>query len=1064
MTRPLVRFCSLAAIIVLAVLLLLPGIPAAEQQKTEGRSVWHQGRPMTPAGELVMDLNTRQPAVGALPMNLVRSPDSTGPDGKGRYLLAVNSGFGIQFSAATNRAQQSLALIDLSLTPPAVVQNVYFPTPQSAQIGAVFSPQPDSSGAYTLYVSGGVENKIWLFRFRPGAREPITPPSPGPATQVQAPAISVAAFATAAPSPRYHGNREPVYPMGLALSPDGDTLFVANNLSDNLGIIRNLRGTRRLERVDLRGGSPGENAYPYLVLALPQPGGSGAKVYVSCWGTGKIAVVDAQRTDLPPKFIPVGRHPTHMIANAAGTRIYVVNSNDDSVSVIDSAQDREIERISVRLAETQKLGASPEGLALSADEKTLYVANAHANAVAVVALSREAAPHPAPASGNTTAASQEAEEEDEEEEEDRSRVRGFIPAGNYPSAVAVANGLLFIANGKGTGFESSSVQANTTGLAPNTPNDRFPAGSGRGMGRGGQYILSFISGNISWLREPGELELAGMTQQAMRNVGLLGEPKSALFPGGSPFRHIIYVIRENRTYDQVFGDLERAGNGQKADGDPRLAIFGAGEAARLPGGPPQNIMPNARALALRFGLFDRFFVNSEASPDGHKWSTAAFSTDYTDKAYRWNYSGRGRTYDFEGFNRLPATDPVPNEPSLLPTPATADDIANFMKRYIPYLSGSRDIAEPETLYLWDAAARARLTYRNYGEFVATISQADLDAFNANRRKSYPDLSPTVKAFPTKQSLEGHFSPTYRNYDLETPDALTVECYKAVKAGGVQPPYVAMNHPDARCRGYSRIADFLEEFRGYVREREAGRGDPLPNFVMLRLPNDHTAGLAQGMPTPQFLVAENDYALGLLVEAVSNSPYWKDTAIFVLEDDAQDGPDHVDAHRSPALVISAYNRPGALIHEFHNTVSLIRTMELLLGLQPMNLLDANAVPMDIFQESPDLRPYRAQLPEVAPGNLLNPPPRDPQTAYWIRRTEEQNLAHADIADPRVLNEIIWFSVRGSAPMPEIARLPAYDALRAGILEEAEEHARGLNAIQCMRTLLARRQWPENSQKE
>jgi hypothetical protein len=209
--------------------------------------------------------------------------------------------------------------------------------------------------------------------------------------------------------------------------------------------------------------------------------------------------------------------------------------------------------------------------------------------------------------------------------------------------------------------------------------------------------------------------------------------------------------------------------------------------------------------------------------------------------------------------------------------------------------------------------------------------------------------------------------------------------------------------------------------------------------MLRLPNDHTDGIAAHKPTPQFFVADNDYALGLLVETVSNSPYWKDTAIVVVEDDAQDGPDHVDAHRSVALLISAYNRPGALIHEFHNTVSLIRTIELLLGIEPMNQLDATATPINIFRAEPDLRPYKALLPTVAPDNLLTPPARDAATAYWMRRTEEQDMAHADMADPEILNRIIWFSVKGNTPMPEISRLPAFDAMRLGLQDEREEIA-------------------------
>ncbi len=231
--------------------------------------------------------------------------------------------------------------------------------------------------------------------------------------------------------------------------------------------------------------------------------------------------------------------------------------------------------------------------------------------------------------------------------------------------------------------------------------------------------------------------------------------------------------------------------------------------------------------------------------------------------------------------------------------------------------------------------------------------------------------------------------------------------------------------------------WLDEFRKMAAERAAGTSDRLSNLSIVRLSNNHTEGLAARRPTPQFFVADNDYAVGLLVEAVSNSPYWKDTAIVMVEDDAQDGPDHVDAHRSVALVISAYNRPGALVHDFHNTVSLIRTIELLLGLPPMNQLDATSAPINIFRNQDDLTPYRALMPDVSLDNLTNPPPRDAATAYWMRRTAEQDLTHADMADPFVLNQIIWFSVRPDTPMPAIARLPAFDAMRLGVMEEEEE---------------------------
>jgi YVTN family beta-propeller protein len=1060
--RRLVLFTALTGMLVLTSI----GIFTTSADINVTNQPASEGRPITPAGSLVRDATTRQPAIGALPVDFVRSPDRDGADKKGRYLLAVNSGFGIQFNAATNRAQQSLSVIDLNAQPePIVIQNVYFPAPQSVNVGVCFSPQAEADGSYTLYVSGGFENKIWTFRFRSGAPTPVTPVSPGPNTTVEAPFIDVSGFATSAPSPRYNGKRAPVYPAGLAISADGQTLFVANNLGDSLGVISDLRGARTLERFDLPG-REGEHregqdhfTYPYAVAAVPRrsPVARGAstlarngteKAYVSLWNDASIAVVDpgtveeAQEqtrgaSNAPDSsngistrvkaYIPVARHPTAMILNSRKSRLFVVNSDADSVSVIDTETDKEVERINVRLSENASLlGDSPEGLALSDDDATLYVANAHSNSVAVIRLSAQAS-----AKGTIAGPASESAS--------RSRVGGFIPTGQYPSAIAFAGGALFVGNGKGTGFENSSGVVNNSGRVPNAPNDRFPVGKGRGMGRGGQYSVSLVAGNISRIGEPDERALATYSQQVMRNNGLLGAARTKLFRGATPIKHVIYIIKENRTYDQVFGDIEHSGDGKPADGDATLAIFGRGEAARPRNGATQDVTPNHRELALRFGLLDRFFVNSEASPDGHNWSTAAFSSDYVDKAYRWDYGGRGRTYDYEGFNRLPNYSPMKDAPPLFRKPVEAADVTDYVSKFVPYLHNSRDVGEPESLYLWDACARAGLTYRNYGEFIGTLSEADVAAINANRAKPYPDLSQNVSALPTKKSLEGHYNAKSRNFDMSTPDSMTVESYRAAKESGATiDPAITNNNAKEQWRGNSRLGTWLEEFQGFVADREAGRPDRMPNLSMLRMSNDHTAGLAPGMPTPQFFVADNDYAIGRLVETVSNSPYWKDTAIFIVEDDAQDGPDHVDAHRSVSLVISAYNRPGALVHEFHNTVSLIRTMELLLGISPMNQLDATATPIDLFRDEADLRPYKAQLPNISFDNLMTAPARDAATAQWMKVSAAQDLTHADMADAGELNRIIWFSVRGaSEPMPEIARLPAFDVLLVGIADEEEE---------------------------
>lgn len=1034
---------------VIAIIIALVVVPFAfSQDRPASQEPSSEGRPVTPAGTLIVDATTGHVAVGSLPVAFVRSPDHAAKDGGGRYLISVNSGYGIQFSSATNHAQESISVLDLNAQPaPQVIQNVYFPSPQSAQVGAAFSAEPDSSGAYTLYVSGGFENKIWMFRFLPNAPRPISPPSDGPDTKITAQYISIAGFATEASTPRYNDNHEPVYPLGIALGADGNSLFTANDLADSLGIIRNLRSDRHLVRLDLSDGHPGHFVYPYGVVAWTAAGARETqKVFISCWATASIAVVDAAHPEKAVKFIGVGHHPTAMLLNDSRTRLYVANSDADSVSVVDPRADRVVETISVRLSEKSLPGTSPEGIALSADGAVLYVANSHSNAIAVVSLS--------PAARGVSSNKKEPERDKDEDSSSRgSQVLGFIPTGQYPSAIAVANGSLFVANGKGNGFENSSLIANNSGRAPNTANSRFPAGSG-GTRQGGEYDAALVAGTISQIAEPDPHELANYTSQVMRNDGLIGSPDIHLFAAASPIHHIIYIIRENRTYDEIFGDVSHAGNGQAADGDPSLAIFGDSSAAQLPGGAPQEVSPNAHALAKRFGLLDRFFVNSEASPDGHNWTDAAFSSDYVDKAFRWNYSGRGRAYDFQGTNRGPDFEPQRGLPPILPTPVTPEDLTHLIQRYVPYLNGGQDVGEPQTLYLWDAAARAGIAYRSDGEGIASISQAELDAFNANHAREYPDISPTVVVFPLKKSLQGHVSTTHREFDLNTPDSMTTDSYRAAMESKSQSiALISAENSNSQFRGYSRISSWLAEFRRYVDAVKSGKPDPFPAFNIVYLPNDHTNGFRLHTPTPQFYIADNDYALGLLVQEVSSSPYWKDTTIFVVEDDAQNGPDHVDAHRSPGLVISAYNRPGALVHHYHSTVSLIRTMELLIGMPPMNQLDASAAPIDIFQSQPDLTPYHAVLPTVALNNLMVQSSADRDESRLIRESEKQNFTAADLADPNVVNRILWSSVRGpSTPYPGDTHLPVYSAMRTRFSEEADEEAQLIRAVKDM---LARR---------
>jgi hypothetical protein len=389
---------------------------------------------------------------------------------------------------------------------------------------------------------------------------------------------------------------------------------------------------------------------------------------------------------------------------------------------------------------------------------------------------------------------------------------------------------------------------------------------------------------------------------------------------------VVYIIKENRTDDQVLGDLPQG------DGDTSLVFF------------PRALSPNHHALAQRFGLFDRFFVNAEVSPDGHNWSMAAYTTDYLQKTVPSNYSNRGRTYDWEGTNRgrLPADDD--------------------------------DVAEPANGYLWNLAQRAGISFRNFGEFVIPA--------NADRDDPMPSGYRGNKPF-----LRAHTNPDFPAYDLEIRD--------------------------------QRRADvWLAEFNEWVR-----RGS-MPRLQIMRLPNDHTSGARAGAPTPRAHMADNDLALGRIIEALSKSPFWKNTVVFVLEDDAQNGPDHVDSHRSPLFVISPYSA-GGVIHRFANTTDVLLTIEEILGLGSLSQFDHYGQPLrEIWRAEPDLRPYAVLVP-AANLDEVNPP-NTPEA----RESARLDLRFEDIADEDLFNRILWRTIKGrSVPYPGIRRVPLLELARA-----------------------------------
>ena len=593
-------------------------------------------------------------------------------------------------------------------------------------------------------------------------------------------------------------------------------------------------------------------------------------LYISLWGGDKIALYDTQTGKLTGE-IATESHPNELIQTRSGRYLFVANANSNSVSVIEAKSRKVLEIISTALYPTKLTGATTNSLALSPDEKTLYIANADNNCLAVFDVATPG----------------------------KSASRGFIPTGWYPTSVRTLGQKILVANGKG--FSS-------------LPNPRGPqplkkaADTGLPMSVIGktesQYIGGLFKGTLSFIAQPTAAQLKAYSAQVYANspftpqvaakaAGEAGNPVPRRVGDASPIKYVFYVIKENRTYDQMLGDVK------EGNGDASLCIF------------PEKTTPNHHALAKEFVLLDNFYVDAEVSADGHNWSMAAYATDYTEKTWPTSYGGRGGTYDYEG---------------------------------------TRKIAYPRDGYIWDYCQRAGLSYRSYGEF-------------ADRGKT-----------PLK-SLEGHVCPRSPGFDLDVTDV-------------------------------ERVRLWRQDFDSLL-AREA-----VPRFNTIRLSNDHTSGQRRGKISPAAAVADNDLALGQLVAYLSSSSIWNETAIFVLEDDAQNGPDHVDAHRSPAFVISPYTRKGSVNHTMYSTSGVLRTMELLLGLPPMSQYDAAAKPLfECFQATPDTAPYQTKAAQV---NL------DERNIVWNKsaeRSERFNLATEDAAPDLDLNEVIWKAVRGEqAVMP------------------------------------------------
>jgi YVTN family beta-propeller protein len=662
--------------------------------------------------------------------------------------------------------------------------------------------------------------------------------------------------------------KDTVIPGGLAVDAAGKTLFAAGTWGDRVVLLPLDDGGERTP-VALDKGS-----YPYTCLPHPD----GKRLLVSLWGKAAVAVLDLEGKNVAATW-PTESHPTEMALSPDGKTLYVACSNSTRVSVLDTATGKGLETIHCALHPNAPSGNTPSSLCLTPDGQLLFVANADANNLAVFNVS----------------------------EPGKAQPLGFIPVGWYPTSVRfdAANKRLYVANGKG-----AASYANPQGPNPFLKNS--PARP--------QYIAGLLRGTLSVIDMPTPERMAQYTKQAYACSPLRADqapvgkrPDDSPIPSrvgeASPIKHVIYVIKENRTYDQILGDV-KAGNG-----DPDLCLF------------PEKITPNHHKLAREYVLLDNFYVEGEVSADGHQWSMAAYATDFVEKVWPLTYRG----------SPLKKLNIYPSE-------------GNFDA-----------MARPAGGYLWDRCALAGVSYRSYGEWVH------------NGKKPGDPARATVKA------LEGHFDPFFWGFDMDYPDQ-------------------------------KRADRFIEELKRFEKE-----GD-MPQLTIMRLPNDHTSGTKLGKPTPTAYVADNDLALGRVVEAVSKSVFWKDTAIFVVEDDAQNGSDHVDCHRTVALLISPYAKRGAVDSSLYSTSSMLRTMELILGLKPMSQFDAAALPMyQSFQATADARPYTHAVPDVDLKAV------NKEGAWGAKESESLDLSKEDQAEDRLFNEMIWRSVRGpDAPMPPPVR--------------------------------------------
>ncbi len=786
----------------------------------------------------------RQIELGDFPINVAVHP-------QGRFAAILHTGY----------SRHGITVVDL--TAEKVVTNAPL---EEAFYGIEFSG--DGS---RLFCSGASEEVIHSFQFKDGR---LSDPH-----DIQLRATSDVGVAS-----------------GLAIDSDAKTLCAANLYGHSVSVV-DLRTnkvvdipltpdslTNSFETVTKRHGSTEtelkhSGVFPYACRIDTKQ----QRLYVSLWGNAEVAVVDLVAGKVIARW-PTQEHPNEMVLTASGKTLFVANANRNTVTVLDTKSGKALETLSAALYPNLPSGSTPNGLALRPDEKTLFVANADNNNIAAFDVS-------APGHSHSL---------------------GFIPVGWYPTSVRVTpdGKHLLVSNGKGV-----ISRANPNGPQPG----RKPRAETLP-----QYIAQLLHGTLSVIDLPSsrsefESQLVADTAQAYRCSPLkpdasvsTARPKDnpvPLTPGDpSPIKYCFYIIKENRTYDQVLGDMPQG------NGDTNLCLF------------PEQVTPNHHQLAREFVLFDNFYADAEISADGHEWTMGAYATDFVEKTWplQYNHNKRGG-------------------------------------KYIYPAEGIFSIARPAGGYLWDRAADAGVSYRSYGEFVANGKSED---------------APSI---PRVEALRGHTDELYRGFDLDYLDA-------------------------------KRADRFLHELKGFEDKGE------MPRLQIIRLPGDHTNGVRADKRTPSAYLADNDLALGRIVDAISHSKFWPQTAIFVVEDDAQNGADHVDAHRTLAFVVSPYIKRHLVDSTMYSTSSMLRTIELILGFKPMSQFDAAATPMfAAFQAKPDLSAYAALPARIELDQ------RNIKTSWGERISRTMDFSKEDAADDLLLNKVIWQSIRGeNSPMPPPTR--------------------------------------------